>query len=166
MKKIFLVSIILFSIICSSCKDEVDNDNNVNNSNVDLFSSKRMQGKYLFSDNRDSLDYNLLWHSRSIRSVSKTRFSINTIRGHNPLDFWMYKDGNIFYEKDIASYGSLYDPYFARGIIIYVPIGNPIFPFPHYEIEGAYFTDTNFTDTVKTFFLKQISYDTLHYGIK
>ncbi len=164
MKKIFLILIVLssFSLIYSSRKEE-DNDNN---SNVDLYSSKKMEGKYLISESRDSLDYNELWYSRIIRSVSKNSFRFSTPRGSYIYDFWMYKDGNIFYEKDIAYYGSLYNPYYSKGKIIYVPIGNPVFPYPHYEIEGAYFTDTNFTDTVKTFFLKQISYDTMPYQSK
>ncbi len=162
MKKIFLILIVLssFSLIYSSCKEED------NNSNIDLYSSKKMEGRYLISDKRENIDYNELWNSIIIRYVSKNSFRFSTPRGSYIYDFWMYKDGNIFYEKDIAYYGSLYNPYYSKGKIIYVPIGNPVFPYPHYEIEGAYFTDTNFTDTVKTFFLKQISYDTMPYQSK
>lgn len=157
MKKIFLILIVLpsFFLIYSSCKEEEDNDN------IDLYSSKKIEGKYLVSECRDSLDYNLLWRTKIISSVSKNSFKFSAPRGSYIYDFWMYKDGNIFYEKDIAYYGSLYHSYYSKGKIIYVPIGNPVFPYPHYEIEGAYFTDTNYTDTVGTFFFKQISYDTL-----
>ncbi len=153
MKKVCLILIALLFI--SSCKEED------NNSNVDLYSSKKMEGKYLVSECRDSLDYNLLWRTISVRSISKNSFKFSTPRGSYIYHFWMHKDGNVFYEKDIAYYGSLYHPYYSKGKIIYVPIGNPVFPYPHYEIEGACFTDTNYTDTVSTFFFKQISYDTL-----
>ena len=157
MKKCFILLLVCIAFI--SCKDEDDN------SNIDIYSSQNMRGTYLFCldcDN-ENFDYSVLWRAMNVRNISKDGFVFYTIHGSYFYDFKMHKEGNIFYEKDKALYGSLFNPYRVKGVINYIPEGNPLFPYPYYELRGAYFTDTTFTDTVGTFWMKQISYDTNPY---
>lgn len=175
MKKILFVLVVLSSIsfMYSSCKEEDnDNDNPSNYSN--------MRGRYLFSNyweyqgswdhiNWDNVNTNIHNVNTFIYKVSNESFIINSLYGSGWHEHIMHREGNEFYETRYAGI-NLQPPYYAKGNIKLIPIGNPVFPHPHYELSGAFFLDTNFIDTARNndntprlFALKQVAFDTTMY---
>jgi hypothetical protein len=158
MKKISVILVFLSSLlfVYSSCKDEDDN----NNSNIDLYSSKDMEGTYIYQwdCDCDSLNYaSGGW--LHVQSVAKDSLVLERIGSSYSQSSTMYKEGRNFYERNVSVYGSLWEPYRIKGIIRYVNSGNPYLSDHYYEISGVYCSDTNLTDTIGTFCAKQINHE-------
>ena len=126
MKKLFVILVFLSSLlfVYSSCKDEDDN----NNSNIDLYSSKEMEGTYIYKQDCDCEDLNFedtMVGIAHVRNVTKNSLLIDRLGASYVYDYNMDKAENIFYENDIAFNGSYWNPYRIKGKIIYVDSGNP-----------------------------------------
>lgn len=159
MKKISVILVLLSSLlfVYSSCKDE--NDNN----NIDIYSSKEMEGTYIYKKDCDCEDLSFedtMVGIAHVRNVTKNSFLIDRLGASYVYDYTMNKEGNMFYERNIAFNGSYWNPYRIKGKIIYVDSENPYLSDHYYILKGAYYTDTTFQDTVGLFCMKQVSHQT------
>lgn len=150
MKKLVFILGIFLSIFIFSCED----NNNNNNNDIPI---SELYGTYFLNENTGYNEFNYDFGSSfEFKSFKEKYFCIWGYIGPSIRSYAeMYKRGDYYYE--LSSHG--------------VPlrtIGLMKGKFRHnsndskYDFIGIYSSDTNFNDTIGTFYFKQINRDTIN----
>lgn len=183
MKKIVLIAITFISFcIIYSCKDEEEKDTNNHNTNTEVvYPSSELYGTYLLNTNTNYIDFNYnACFDASFQKFSDScfyMFSYVGVMGHQiKPNRWIFaemqKRGEYYYELGNESSDPEFN-YFIKNrrmkgkfrydstSYVYRDGTRPYLPYiSRYDFIGIFSSDTNYNDTIGTFYFKQISRDT------
>ncbi|MCK9321292.1 MAG: hypothetical protein M0P32_04720 [Bacteroidales bacterium] len=161
MKKLLFILLVFLIPVIYSCKDDNDDSEDPNNQNTTNYPSNQLWGTYTLNENNgydDFIYYPGLYSHYTFRSFDDKSFLIWGYIGPSVRSYAeMYKRGDYYYE--LSTHGVPLRPNKRmKGKYRY----NYISPDSSYDFIGIYSSDTNFNDTIGTFYFKQISRDTLN----
>jgi len=155
-KTVFILSVFL-SIFIFSCED---NDNNTTNTNINTdYPNSELYGTYFLNDNTGYDEFNYNYGASFVfRTFKENYFCIWGFIGPSIRSYAeMYKRGDYYYE--LSSHGiPLRQIGLMKGNFRYDSISY----YSKYDFIGIYSSDTNFNDTLGTFYFKQINRDTMN----
>ncbi len=161
MKKLLFILLVFLIPVIYSCKDNNDDSEDTTHQNTTDYPSNELWGTYILNENTNYskfIYYPDLYSHYTFRSFKDKSFLIWGYIGPSIISYAeMHKRGDYYYE--LSNHGVPLRPNKRmKGKYRY----NYISAFSKYDFVGIYSSDTNFNDTIGTFYFKQISRDTMN----
>ncbi len=155
---VFILGIFL-SLFIFSCGEEENDTNNHNPTTNNDYPISELYGTYFLNENTGYDGFNYDYGANFVfRTFKENYFCIWGYIGPSIRSYAeMYKRGDYYYE--LSSHGvPLRQIGLMKGKFRYDSISY----YSKYDFIGIYSSDTNFNDTLGTFYFKQISRDTMN----
>ncbi len=161
LKKLLFILLVFLIPVIYSCRDDNEDSEDTTHQNTTDYPSNELWGTYILNENTNYskfIYYPDLYSHYTFRSFKDKSFLIWGYIGPSIISYAeMHKRGDYYYE--LSNHGVPLRPNKRmKGKYRY----NYISAFSKYDFVGIYSSDTNFNDTIGTFYFKQISRDTIN----